>query len=116
MGAAPDVSASLACASCRGLAPALWAIPARVRRETAERGLAVVTSTVEANLSRCLISSHEFEIALRQGAVDIFNLGFPRSPIPNHNSSSPILPFWYNAFELVVLDGVVLGLHRESLI
>ena len=34
----------------------------------------------------------EFEIALRQGAVDIFNLGFPRSPIPNHHSSSPILP------------------------
>ena len=51
-------SASSACFSWRGVALALRAIPANVRRDAAERGLAAVMSSVEAALSRCLISSH----------------------------------------------------------
>ena len=53
----------------------------------------------------------EFEIALRQRAIDIFHFGLPRAAIPDHDGPASILSFRDHAFELEIIDRMIFGLE-----
>jgi hypothetical protein len=57
----------------------------------------------------------ELELALLQGGVHVVDLRSPGAPVPDHHRAAAVLPLRDDSLERVVLDGVVLHLHREAL-
>ena len=56
----------------------------------------------------------EFQVALLEAALGI--IGFPGAAIPQHDGAAAILIFRNGAFEIAVIERMVLDLDRESLV
>jgi hypothetical protein len=54
----------------------------------------------------------KFQIAFLQGRVDIVDLRRPRAAVPQHDDPGPVTG-WDHAFELPVLDRVILDVHGQ---
>jgi hypothetical protein len=64
-------------------------------------------------LTRC----RELELALAQGRIHILCfLGHPEAPIPQHYGAAAIFPLGDRAFEVAVVERMVLHLDRQSLV
>ena len=57
----------------------------------------------------------ELQLALLQRRVHVLGLGSPRAAVPDHHGAAAVLALRNDALELVVLDRVVLDLHRQAL-
>ncbi len=58
----------------------------------------------------------ELEVAMTQSVFGRWLLRFPRAPVPDHDGAAAILSFGNRAFEVAVVERVVLDLDREPLV